>query len=988
MSSDPARRRPSGSVARERLLSVLRDRFERRMIVIHAGAGFGKSTLLAQAVAENAIEHLGIDALLRLDERDRSPERLCRHLGDALEAANPLDDAAEVVELVWSHAPTSVAILIDDVHVLGEDPAAWTVLDHLVARLPRNGHLVICGRRPPRLALARWRASDEVLVLDEDDLRFDPEELGRFGAIHDLSPELVEELPPWPALAALTGLIGQRASMSFLWEEVLANLEPDRRRLVAAVAQLGAIDDELVAALGDARVRTADELVADLPLVERDEAGTARLHDLWAEALVGEDGPEVDHLRCVAGDLLAERGDVARAAEAYALADAHDRFESLVLQVAHRPAMWSELAEIGRILDLLPTPLRTRPCARYLEAARSWSSDERLAIAMFRRAADEAAAEGDPELETLARWRILQFEDLDIPGGPTASPDLDALAANDAPLARSVLAFLASRRAQTAGDVQASIEALADLDQFDEDQRANAYSIRMIDLGRPEAVPATLESVLGSGLGNIYDAQAVWLQGAIDPTAAWPIARTIAERLDGTSITLRASTLCVLASIALAAGDEEAAAAMASEARRFAPLGPRSLELFAEVADALVELSVDGEDPAVAHLGRLLDEVPIGNWPERPYLYALCAIRGLVPGGDALDRCSFGPSMSTAVEAGAALRALRSGDHRPASRLPWDAPDLLRVHVPAPLLVELALSTDHPRAAALVDAIPHARRWLARVAARADSVAAPAATARLEALPTRPSYDLTVRVLGDFELDRSDGRSTDGWDRRERVRHLLAYLVLHRRPLRSEVAAALWPDLPGDKAAANLRVNLTHLQAVLQPERGEDERPWFVEPTGNRLCLSDRGLVTDLDRHDAAVADAVAAEAAGLPSRALEHYQRAIDQYQGPLLADLDVGWAELERLRVQSSAHGAVTRVGELLLARGEPEQAMHLAVRAQHLDPLSERAHRLFIRCHLALGSTSSARAAGLRLSSDLSDAELRPERETELLFATLQI
>jgi DNA-binding SARP family transcriptional activator len=979
--------RPTGAVSRDRLLSVLRERFERRMIAIQAGAGFGKSTLLAQAVAENAIEHLGTDALIRVDERDRSPEHLCRRIGEALGASSPLDQATDVVELVWSRAPTSVAIIVDDAHVLGDDPEAWSVLEHLLGHLPINGHLVVCGRRPPRLTLARWRAGDDALVLDEQDLRFDPDELGRFGALHELDPELVADLPPWPALAALTGLIGQRASMSFLWEEVLAKLGDDRRQLVAAVAQLGTLDDELVAALGHPRVRTADELVEDLPLVERGAHGTARLHDLWAEALTGEGGAEVDRLRCLVGDVLAERGDLARAAEAYALADAHDRFEGLVLRVAHRPSMWTELAEIGRILDLLPPSLRDRPCTRYLEAARSWSSDERLAIARFRTAAEDAAAAGEGELETLARWRILQFEDLDIPGGPADSPMLVSLAAADAPLARSVLAFLASRQAQTAGDVEASIDALQGLDQFDDDQRANAYSIRMIDLGRPEAVPATLDSVLESGLGNIYDAQAVWLQGAIDPTAAWPIARTIADRLDGAMVTLRTSTLCVLTSIALAAGDDEAARSMAEQARRIAPLGPRTIELFAEVATALVRLCTEDEQAAVDHLAGLLDDIPLANWPERPYLYALATIRGLVPGGEALDRCSFGPSMGTAVDAGAALVALRSGDARPASRLPWGTPDLLRVHVPPPLLVELALATDDPRASATIDAVPHARRWLARIV-DAGGPAAAAAAARLAAMPTRPPYDLMVRVLGDLDIDRSDGVSTDGWDRRERVRQLLAYLVLHRRATRAEVAAALWPDLSPEKAAANLRVNLTHLQAALHPERRDDERPWFVETIGGRLCLATTGLATDLDQHDQAIAEAVAAEAAGLPSRALEHYRRAIDLYQGPLLADLDVGWAELERMRLQSSAHGAVARVGELLLARGEPEQAMHLAVRAQQLDSLSERAQRLFIRCHLALGSTSSARAAGARLVADLADAGMRPDRETELLLQSLQL
>ncbi len=787
---------PGGAVLRERLLSVLRDRFERRIIVVQAGAGFGKSTLLAQAVAENEIEHLGTDVPIRIGERDRSPEQLCRKIGEALGAPGPTDAPGDIVELVWSRAPTAVAILLDDAHLLGDDAKAWEPVDHLLGHLPRNGHLVVSGRRQPLLALTRWRAGDDAVVLEEEDLRFDLDELSRFGELHGLAPTLVEELPPWPALTALTGLIGQRASMAFLWEEVLANLEHGQRRLIAALAQLGPLDDELVAALGNQSARTVDELVAGLPLVEREPSGTARLHDLWVEALASEGGPDVNALRCAAGDVLAERGDLARAAEAYALADADERFESLVLRVAHRPAMWSEQAEIGRILDLLPLSLRNRPCARYLEAARSWSSDERLAIALFRATAEEAGAEGDQELETLARWRILQFEDLDIPGGPTASPTLDALVAADAPLARSVLAFLASRQAQTAGDIDASIEALRGLDQFDEDQRANAFSIRMIDLGRPEAVPATLESVLESSLGNIYHAQAVWLQGDIDPTVAWPMAREIADRLDGSSVTLRASTLCVLTSIGLAAGDETTASTMAEQARRFAPLGPRTLELFAEVATALVRLSAEGEDAAVAHLSRLLHEVPLGNWPERPYLYALSAIRGLIPGTESLDRCAFGPAMGVAIEAGAALAALRAGDRDPARRLPWDAPNLLRVHVPPPLLVELAISTEEPAASDLLDAIPHTRRWLARIADQTGSLAAKAAVARLDALPTRPAYDLMFRMLGDFEIERSDGQSMEGWDRRERVRQLLGYLLLHRRPLRSDVAAALWPDLP------------------------------------------------------------------------------------------------------------------------------------------------------------------------------------------------
>ena len=60
-----------------------------------------------------------------------------------------------------------------------------------------------------------------------------------------------------------------------------------------------------------------------------------------------------------------------------------------------------------------------------------------------------------------------------------------------------------------------------------------------------------------------------------------------------------------------------------------------------------------------------------------------------------------------------------------------------------------------------------------------------------------------------------------------------------------------------------------------------------------------------------------------------------------------------------------------------------MGIAARAQRLDPLSERAHRLSIRCHRALGSTGATRDAGVLLGTILLDAVITPERETGVLL-----
>lgn len=54
------------AVARQRLLSVLARRWEVRLVTVEANAGFGKPTLLAQALAENALDPKGRDVWLGL----------------------------------------------------------------------------------------------------------------------------------------------------------------------------------------------------------------------------------------------------------------------------------------------------------------------------------------------------------------------------------------------------------------------------------------------------------------------------------------------------------------------------------------------------------------------------------------------------------------------------------------------------------------------------------------------------------------------------------------------------------------------------------------------------------------------------------------------------------------------------------------------------------------------------------------------------------
>ena len=985
-----------GLVLRGRLVAALRGRFERRLTVVSAGAGFGKTTLLAQAVAENHMERAGTDVWLRVTDADRDPGLLLAGLGRSLRATDTGRSTAvdDLVEEVWARAPTSVAFVIDDAHLLDAADDAWAVVRRLLDELPANGHLVVAGRTAPPLPTARLLATDEATVVDEAQLAFTAEELDAFGTARGVAPALAGQLPPWPALAVLQSAAGSTASAAFVGDEVLATLPAAQVRLLALASGLDALDDVLVEALDPGAGWTAADVVRGVPLVQADGHGAYRLHGLLAAVLAPRIGPaERSTALAAAGVRLLAAGADRRAVEAAALAGDRVTLHRAVCRFSTRPIRRISVPDVAALADRLPPDMRAAPIGGFLDAARQWEGSAARAEQLFLDAEARAQAAGDEQVEALCTWRIVQLRYLDDHDRLAVEPRHDELAARGVPLARSTPAFVRSVLAQRRGDAAAALAALDDLDDSDPEQRTETVTARLIDLGRPEAVPAAIEDLFSPGSVDLFAAQAIWLRGEVTPDVAWAVAGSlpgVAGRAGVQHEQVSIRSLVALA--ALAVGRTDAAAELLDRARSAADLVGAHVRLLVTVGDALLALQVEGEAAAIDGMRRALAEVPLGRWPARPYLYALAPLRALLPEhADVLDGLDLGPSLALTVAAGRAVAALRVGDPVPARALPWTAAGPLRCHVPPPLLAELALAAGEAGdagARAALDEVPGLRRWLQRLAEGGGPLAGPAA-ARLATLPARPPYDVHVRTLGGLVVERSDGGAVDeARTDRTRVRQLLAALVVRRRVPRRELAARLWPDLPADRAAANLRANLRHLQAALQPDRPADEPPWFVQAAGDVVALADEGIAVDVHGFDDHVGRAVQAEGSGLPSVALVEYRAALDLYGGDLLPGLDDTDVEVERVRLRSLAHAARCRVGELVLARGEPEAALREAAAALRLEPLSERAHRLFVRAHLAVGSTAQARAVGRALVGTLAAEGLRPEEETAALLRRIQV
>jgi DNA-binding SARP family transcriptional activator len=986
-------------VVRDRLLDELRQRFDRRLTVVRAGPGFGKTTLLTHAIVENTLDPGGTDVWMQLFVQDRRPDHLLGGLAASLAAAEltnvePSTDPTvdEVIEWIWAVAPRPVALVLDDVHVLDGSPSIDLLAD-LCDHLPANAHLVLGSRTLPALPIRLLQARGQAAVIDEADLAFTAAERSAFIRSQGSGVADDDTLPSWPALAVLTSTVGRVASIEFLWDAVLGSLDPARRHALGLLVEFGRIDDDLVGTvIGPGS--TADALLDGLPLIESSDHDH-RFHDLWRAALAGSVPTEELHAALVTGaERLVERGEIVRAARCFEAARADDRLIRLARDFGAAPISAGLSATVAEaLIECLPPEARAGALGRYLRTINSTSfqSEQDLAeLADIFRIADEA---GDHELAALALWRQTQlFGDIGPAGlsGPSAAElvrSVQRYADDGWAMARCALALIISHGAEERRDVEAALAAVDLFEGLDPATVRASVTSRFLALGHPERVVVTLDEVLADGVSDPVSAQAVWLRGEIDPSAAWEIAADLPAAYARRNLpTVQVPLLGVLTSVALAAGDLDGARRAADDAldlgRKLLPR-PRS---FAQVAGALVTLAVDGDDEARRRFASILADIPLAPWPSWSYMGSLCAIRALVPDTAWLDDVDFGPSVRTAVAAGRAIVALREQlDIEPAAALPWESVELMRVQVPPSMLCELAVAVAdvRPAAAQCLERVPLALRWIRGLVDHPHRSVAATAHRMTQGVAEPPPYTLSIETFGQFMISRSDDVAVSDRVRGGRVHQLLARLLLNRSLPRAAVAADLWPDLDERQAGANLRVTLNTLLDAIEPDR-QSGSSWFVRTANGWLSLSPDGIEVDMRRFDALVVAAREAERSGRLTIALQHHRDAFALYRGEFLPGVVDDDIEHERLRLQTLAYNSGCRVGELLLAKGEPEEALRVILDAISVDPFSERARRAEIRCHLALGSTLAARVTARSLRHDLDEHGVVADRETTLLLA----
>ena len=180
------------AVPRPRLVERLDEGLRRKLTLLSAPAGFGKTTLISEWV----VGRQRPAAWLSLDERDNDPTRFLTYFVAALRTIAPNMGEGVLGALGSPQPPPTESILtallneittieddfvlvLDDYHVI-DARAVDNALTFLLEHLPPRMHLLISGREDPHLPLARLRARGQLSELRATDLRFTSSEAAEF----------------------------------------------------------------------------------------------------------------------------------------------------------------------------------------------------------------------------------------------------------------------------------------------------------------------------------------------------------------------------------------------------------------------------------------------------------------------------------------------------------------------------------------------------------------------------------------------------------------------------------------------------------------------------------------------------------------------------------------------------------------------------------------------------------------------------------------
>ena len=378
-------------VRRADLTEMLKLSLQRRLTLLIAPTGYGKTTLLVEWLSTfNSNNHR--EVWVRLDQFDNTPLRFWAYIVSGLKKVSPQfhiitqqiiqqEQSPEDLTLLnplinaINTIPYNITLVLDNYHTITND-SIQRQLSYFVDHLPHNLNLIISSRAKLPIPLSRLRAQRKLLELTEHQLAFSLSETQAFltNVMNlDITQEQIIALwnttEGWVAglqLAALSYtassqtrltasdiLQDNRLVLDYLTEEVLNQQSPSVREFLLKSAILEELSAPLCNAIldrDDSETLLAQIEAANLFVIGLDNTNGYRYHALFAQTLqtrLKQTYPqEVTKLHLKACNWLLENGTPYKAISHAIAADNLEKAAEIVDMCATEAVLNSDLVQL------------------------------------------------------------------------------------------------------------------------------------------------------------------------------------------------------------------------------------------------------------------------------------------------------------------------------------------------------------------------------------------------------------------------------------------------------------------------------------------------------------------------------------------------------------------------------------------------------------------------------------------------------------------
>ncbi|MFH1843206.1 MAG: BTAD domain-containing putative transcriptional regulator [bacterium] len=421
-------------LARPRLDELWQEWENKRLVLVTAGAGFGKTSFLAA----NARTSERPCSWYSLDEMDAELATFCAHLRQAVSApevdgvADESTTAADFMNRELSVLVRTLrneirgrVIVLDDVQLIAGSAEILHFLEQLIKFLPQSTTLVLAAREPVAVATMKLQALGSVVQITAEDLQFRSEEVIPLYGSHfpdtDLDPRLarkiVAQTEGWAAgieifFQVLGGTSARRIEdalarilamgsgwFAYFAEEVVGSLDSDTRDFLYRSSVLPRLEPELcdrVLGLENSRLVLEELCRRNLfTFSVEDDIVAYRYHHLFHDFLRDQlrrhlNKGEIHALQRRAATELKRAGAWAEAAVAYAEAGDPRATLKLVEKQGEKLLATGRYEIIRRALDSVPKQLFNKSgsalfvLGRVAEIKGEWEEAEKLYLKALR----------------------------------------------------------------------------------------------------------------------------------------------------------------------------------------------------------------------------------------------------------------------------------------------------------------------------------------------------------------------------------------------------------------------------------------------------------------------------------------------------------------------------------------------------------------------------------------------------------------------------